>query len=93
MQEMGHGGIFMQSGSSGWGEGAAPARDNRSFQDMVMRALHLRPIYREVFILCDVKGYTASEASAILAITEAAVSRRLRRARLQMSRNSALTDS
>jgi DNA-directed RNA polymerase specialized sigma24 family protein len=52
-----------------------------------MQALQLRRIYREVFILCDLKGYSHAEAAAILGITEDFVARRLQRARGQMGRS------
>jgi DNA-directed RNA polymerase specialized sigma24 family protein len=67
-----------------WASGLAAAVDSQSFQSAVMRALQLRPIYREVFILCEIKGYSIPEAAAILCISEAVVTRRLRRARGEM---------
>ena len=44
----------------------------------------LEGIYREVFVLRDMQHLTTSEAAAVLAISEASVTTRLHRARLQM---------
>ena len=55
-----------------------------SFQALVMQALQLRRIYREVFILCDIRGYSASETAEILGTSEELVGRRLARARNEM---------
>jgi DNA-directed RNA polymerase specialized sigma24 family protein len=93
MQQMGQDRIQLQS-PGGWTEDSASAMTRQTFQAIVMQALQLRPIYREVFILCDIKGYSTSEAAAILAISEAAVTRRLRRARgLMALQSSTSTDS
>jgi DNA-directed RNA polymerase specialized sigma24 family protein len=58
----------------------------QTFQAIVMQALQLRRTYREVFILCEIKGYTAAEAAEILGISAAAAERRLQQARRQMTR-------
>ncbi len=58
-----------------------------TFQALVMQALQLRRTYREVFILCDIRGYTAAEAATILGISEDSVVRRLLRARGEMGLN------
>ena len=63
-----------------------------TFQAMVMQALQLRRVYREVYILCDIKGYTPAEAGHLLNISEDAVNRRLRRARGQMRREGILPE-
>jgi len=55
-----------------------------SFQALVMQALQLRRTYREVFILCDIRGYGVSETASILGVSEDAVLRRLARARSEM---------
>ena len=49
-----------------------------------MQALQLRRSHREVFILCDIRGYSVSEAASILEISEETVVRRLARARDEM---------
>jgi len=64
-----------------------------TFQALVMQALQLRRIYREVYILCDIKGYSAAEAAQLLSISEDAVGRRLRRARGQMRREGFLPET
>jgi DNA-directed RNA polymerase specialized sigma24 family protein len=58
----------------------------QTFQAIVMQALQLRRTYREVFILCEIKGYTVGEAAEILGISAAAAERRLQQARRQMTR-------
>jgi DNA-directed RNA polymerase specialized sigma24 family protein len=59
-----------------------PAKiDRDTFQALVLQALQLRPTYREVFILCEIKGYTTSEAANILGLSEELAVRRLRQAR------------
>jgi RNA polymerase sigma factor (sigma-70 family) len=55
-----------------------------TFQALVMQALQLRRAYREVFILCDIKGYTVAETALLLGISEDSVMRRLHRARGQI---------
>ena len=55
-----------------------------TFQALVMQALQLRKTYREVFILCDIRGYSTAETAAILSINEDSVVRRLARARNEM---------
>jgi DNA-directed RNA polymerase specialized sigma24 family protein len=49
-----------------------------------MQALQMRRIYREAFILCDIKGYSHAEAAAIIGVDEHCVRRRLRSARNQI---------
>lgn len=51
----------------------------------VMQALFLRPIFRRAFLLCDVQGFTVTEAADILGIGPAAVKARLDRARRLLS--------
>lgn len=65
---------------------------HETFQAMVMQALQLRRVYREVYILCDIKGYTLAEAAHLLNISEDAAHRRLRRARGQMRREGILPE-
>lgn len=55
-----------------------------TFQALVMQALQLRKTYREVFILCDIRGYSTAETATILSINEDSVVRRLARARDEM---------
>lgn len=58
--------------------------NHETFQALVMQALQLRRIYREVFILRDIKSYSAEETAAILGISADSVARRLARARVQL---------
>jgi DNA-directed RNA polymerase specialized sigma24 family protein len=74
----------MPSTATGYNEGSLATTGRETFQALVMQALQLRRIYREVFILCDIKSYTVAETAAILGISEDSVTRRLRRARSQM---------
>jgi hypothetical protein len=72
-------------------EGTLPRARRETFQALVMQALQLRRIYREVFILCDIKGYSQTETATILNINEDAVGKRLRRARSQMGQESKMS--
>jgi len=63
-------------------------RSRETFQALVMQALQLRRIYREVFILRDIKGYSTEETAAILSISADLVIRRLARARIQLGLDS-----
>ena len=64
-----------------------------TFQAMVLQALQLRRVYREVYILCEIKGYSEAEAARLLGISEDAANRRLRRARGQMRREGLLPEA
>ena len=69
-------------------KGKAPDPQNASLDDMqimIMQAFHLKRIYREAFILCDVQGRSINEAAFILGAEPADVSARLDRARRQMN--------
>ena len=69
---------------TGGTEGSLVSTGHETFQALVMRALQLRRIYREVFILRDIKGYSPEETAAILGIDLDSVARRLVRARVQL---------
>ncbi len=72
------------SAATGGAQGAAATGKYQTFQALVMQALQLRRAYREVFILCDIRGYSAGETAVILGISEDSVLRRLGRARNEM---------
>jgi DNA-directed RNA polymerase specialized sigma24 family protein len=55
------------------------------FQRIVMHAFGLHPMFRSVFLLCDIRGFTIGETATILGISHAAVIRRLRRARHEVN--------
>jgi len=55
-----------------------------TFQALVMQALQLRKTHREVFILCDIRGYSVAETASILGISEDSVLKRLAQARSLM---------
>jgi len=55
------------------------------FQRTVIHAFGLRPAWREVFLLCDVQGFTIAEAAIILGLGPAVVTTRLDQARHQMN--------
>jgi DNA-directed RNA polymerase specialized sigma24 family protein len=74
-------------GQSGSNENSLSTTEQKTFQALVMQALQLRRVYREAFILCDIKGYTVAETAAMLCISEDAVIQRLHRARVQMKRD------
>lgn len=56
----------------------------QTFQALVMQALQLRRNYREVFILCDIRGYNTADTASLLGISEDSVAQRLARARSEM---------
>ena len=68
-------------------EDSLAANGQETFQALVMKALQLRRVYREAFILSDIKGYTVAETAALLGISEDAAIQRLRRARAEMKRD------
>ena len=65
-------------------EGPLAKGKYETFQALVMQALQLRRTYREVFILCDIRGYNTAETASMLGISEDSVVRRLARARSEM---------
>ena len=66
------------------GGGSAAKGKYETFQALVMQALQLRKAHREVFILCDIRGYSVAETASILEINEDSVLRRLAQARSEM---------
>lgn len=66
---------------NGKDEMAQRVRDPEAFQRVVLHAFRLQPVFREVFLLCDVQECTIAEAAAILNISPAAAAVRLDRAR------------
>jgi len=70
---------------NGNGSVALKASDQGAFQRIVLHAFGLRPVYRDVLLLCDIQGFTIDEAAAILDIDPSAVSARLDRARRQLN--------
>jgi DNA-directed RNA polymerase specialized sigma24 family protein len=58
--------------------------DTGAFQFIVIQAFQLHRMYRDVFLLKDVKGYTSSEVALLLGISRRTVLTRLREARRQM---------
>ncbi len=59
--------------------------DRDALERIVMQAFGLPPVFRKVFLLCDIQGFTAAEAAAILGISPAAVTKRLDRARREIN--------
>jgi DNA-directed RNA polymerase specialized sigma24 family protein len=55
------------------------------FQRTVMRAFDLEPHSREVFLLCDVQGFTIREAAFVLGISRDTAEARLENARRDLS--------
>ena len=56
-----------------------------AFQLVVMHALELRPVFRNVFLLCEIQSFTIDEAATILGISTDAAQLRLDRARRELS--------
>lgn len=68
-----------------WREIPSEALERQELREALARALASLPdIYREVFILRDVRNLATAETSQLLGISEGAVKTRLLRARLQM---------
>ncbi|HEV2176475.1 MAG TPA: sigma-70 family RNA polymerase sigma factor [Terriglobia bacterium] len=68
-----------------WREIPSETLERRELREALARALASLPdIYREVFILRDVRNLATAETSELLGISEGAVKTRLLRARLQM---------
>jgi RNA polymerase sigma-70 factor, ECF subfamily len=68
-----------------WREIPSEALERQELREAMAGALESLPdIYREVFILRDVRNLATAETSELLGITEGAVKTRLLRARLQM---------
>ena len=58
-----------------------------------MLAFSLRPVFRKVFILCAIQGFTIEETAALLRISPAAAALRLARARREIDVRLGLTDN
>ena len=68
-----------------WREIPSEALERRELREALARALATLPdIYREVFILRDVRNFDTAQTSEVLGISQGAVKTRLLRARLQM---------
>ncbi len=59
--------------------------DQEAPAKVVMHALGLLPVFRNVFLLCDIQGMTVDEASSQLGISPVAVAKRLDRARRELN--------
>ena len=57
---------------------------NGVLQAVLMHAMQLPREYREVYVLCDIQGWSITETAAALGIAMDVVIRRLKRARIQM---------
>jgi len=62
----------------------SPCRDNPMRMTLQRAVDELSPIYREVFLLCEVEGYTHREVAGILEIPEGTSKGRLFEARRQL---------
>ena len=62
----------------------APIRDDLSRVALRRAVATLAPIYREVFVLCDIEGYTHREVAEVLEIAEGTSRARLSEARRQL---------
>jgi RNA polymerase sigma-70 factor, ECF subfamily len=68
-----------------WREIPSETLERKEFREAIARALaSLSDIYRNVFVLRDIQYLNISQTAAALGISEAAVTTRLHRARLQM---------
>lgn len=63
-----------------------PSREKQDDSGRIaLIAFGLRPMWRDVLLLCDVQGFSVSEASIILGLTTDLVLAHLHQARLQTS--------
>jgi len=60
-------------------------RPPNEFKRVVMRAFDLDPARREVFLLCDIQGFTIGEAAFLLDVNPDVVSMRLNQARRELN--------
>jgi DNA-directed RNA polymerase specialized sigma24 family protein len=56
-----------------------------AFQVVVMHALELRPVFRNIFLLCEIQEFSIDQAASILGISSEAARLRLNRARRELS--------
>ena len=61
------------------------ATDQDALERIVMHAFTLSSMFRRVFLLCDIQGFTIDEAANTLGISPAAATARLDRARREMN--------
>jgi DNA-directed RNA polymerase specialized sigma24 family protein len=59
--------------------------DQEALERIVMHAFSLQPMFRRVFLLCDIQGFTVVKAASILGISPVAAMTRLVRARREMN--------
>jgi DNA-directed RNA polymerase specialized sigma24 family protein len=59
--------------------------DQEALERIVLHAFGLRPMFRRVFLLCDIQGFTVAKAASILGISSTAATARLERARREMN--------
>jgi DNA-directed RNA polymerase specialized sigma24 family protein len=59
--------------------------EQEAFERVVMHAFELLPVFRKVFLLCDIEGFSVAETAEILGISPAAVVLRLDRARREVN--------
>ncbi len=62
-------------------------REPGAFQCTLLRAFQLPQVYREVFLLKDIQGYSLAEIAAILGISIDTAVARLKRARFEAGRS------
>jgi len=79
---------FSESGMGLFMNKTISAEQETKQQDALQRierhALGLLPVFRKVFLLCAIRGFTIEETAAILDISPAAVTLRLARARREI---------
>jgi len=84
-ETQGEEGEFVPRDFADWRSVPSLEVERKELWTAVSRALRtMDPMYREVFVLRDMQHLTASQAAMVLGISEASVTTRLHRARLQM---------
>jgi DNA-directed RNA polymerase specialized sigma24 family protein len=61
------------------------AGEKGEFQRTVMRAFQLDPVSRDIYLLCDIQGFTRREVAFVLGMSLGEVTARLEHARREMN--------
>ena len=61
------------------------AGEKSEFQKTIMRAFHLDPVSRDIYLLCDIQGFTCREVAFVLGMSLGEVTARLADARRDMN--------
>jgi DNA-directed RNA polymerase specialized sigma24 family protein len=60
-------------------------QEKGEFQRTVMRAFRLDPVSRDIYLLCDIQGFTSREVAFVLGMSLGEITARLDHARRDMN--------